>query len=1549
MMRWKSLRSAIGLAALSIGLLGAASGAEGPDKEAARMGGEDPRAREEADNAMRSGSKDKKWTSRDALKARDEARKMRVSRHLFQPGAWKSKLTLVGASMDVATAQAATVVGSGSNGVSLAAVTPTGANVWQNIGPMHIGGRTRTLLISPTNPNIMLLGSVSGGIWRTTDRGVNWAPVNDFLPNMAVSHLAQDPFDANVILAGTGESYTHTGREGAGILKSTDGGLNWNFLASTISGSSTPMKYVQHLAFSPVTRGLLFASTDVGLYRSVNGGASWTLVAPDKIYGVHFQPGNPKRMLASAVGYIRQSDDSGKTWPPVLPQPIPDGERIELAFSNSNPQIVYASVQKDAMLWRSDDGGSTWIRKFTGTGLQAMTYNVLRNQGYYDNCLWVHPTDPNTVLVGGITLWLTRDGGTTGGSVSTMGGGVHDDIHRITTDPAWNGTGNPTIYVNTDGGLYRIDDFMGSNRVASLNSTLPIVQIVGMDVMPGYGYISIGTQDNDSYLYQPNFGWQDCFTAGSHNAKSDGGETVFAPRLTGDGKIAMMTSIQELIFAMARKLVPNEALSAVRQEERMCPGETEDDPYVPCLVTVSVHEEYFKSGLGSTDKFPFYPAMVVDSNYGPGVQAKVLYGGTRLHKMDLSQQPSGSEVVRAPLTGASPSFISAIGVAPGNSQRVLVGYESGRLDGTRNLSTISATTWSTLGASALPAGRRILSIKFDPTDAKTIYVTYAGANANNIWRSRDDGATWTALKGALPSASVYDLAILPENPKVLYAATEVGLFASADGGDSWGAPESGPSLTTVRKLKYVDGKLVVGTYGRGVYQLDLKSTSLESPTGFVVTTGNLSASLSWGAVSGASGYQVEIAEGASGPWSTASQVSGTNYVHNSFPKRIPYWFRVKALAGTVPGVATTSISVYPFTPDAPANPTATAGIAKVSLAWSQVAQATSYVVERSNSATGTFTSVGSVSSASFEDINLTAGTTYYYRIVGSNALGRGTPSSVVQATPFADPAAWSDLDIGTGVGGSHTVSGQVHTVKAGGNDIWNLSDNFHFTYRKLTGDGSLSAKVSSLSIVSGSMDPWAKAGLMIREKLTPGSRHAMMEMTSGNGALFQYRQTENGGCGNNIQSGLKAPYWVKIVRQGNVLSGYQSPDGTNWSQIAGANVTLTNLPADLYIGMAVTAHSTSAVVSGVFDLAPVAPLPPPAPANFAAVPANGQISLSWSAVQGATSYEVRRWLNDPAQKILVFNGSQTSFVNTGLTNGLRYSYEVSSVNASGTGPASAAVSATVGAQIPSAPQNLRAVAGDASVSLTWDVASGATSYKVRRWATSNPSAVTETNTTTNSSSLSGLTNGTSYSFSVIATNASGSSAASATVAATPAAPQTWTEIDIDSWGGSRVVSGTTHTVKGSGSDIWNNSDQFHFSYRTLSGNGTLVAKVVSLGNTNAWAKAGLMFRETTSGNSRNVMVNVTPSNGVLLQKRMNPGEATTNTIVSGKAVPQWLKLTRSGNTFTGYLSADGTNWTQVGSPVVFGSFSSTALVGLAVTSHNSGAVTTAVFDNVTIP
>ena len=572
-------------------------------------------------------------------------------------------------------------------------------------------------------------------------------------------------------------------------------------------------------------------------------------------------------------------------------------------------------------------------------------------------------------------------------------------------------------------------------------------------------------------------------------------------------------------------------------------------------------------------------------------------------------------------------------------------------------------------------------------------------------------------------------------------------------------------------------------------------------------------------------------------------------------------------------------------------------------------------------------------------------------VMDQNPTLAGTNQDFSLVTDIATgaPSGFIDLDIGI-TGGSRVQTGNVHSIRSAGNDIWNLADQFHFAYQTLSGDGSFTAKVTSLSLVSGSLDPWAKAGVMIREKLNGGSRHAMMEVTAANGALFQYRQTENGGCGNTIQSGLKAPYWVRIVRVKDTLTGFLSPDGSAWSQIAGSRVVLPGLPTQLFAGMAVTAHTNNgSVVQGIFDLTSPPVVLPPAPTNLVAVAGSGQISLSWNAVAGATSYLVRRWGSDPIQKITVYNGSSPSFVNTGLTNGVLYNYDVATTNANGTGTPSVPVSAVVGVQLPATPTGLAAVAGNGQVSLSWNAVSGATAYTLHRWTTDSNVRVPVYTGSTPSFSNTGLTNGTTYRYQVMASNTTGGSALSAAVAASPAAPQAWTETDIATWGGSHTVSGSVHTVKGSGTDIWGTSDQFHYSYRTLSGNGSLVARVTSLGNTDPWAKAGLMFRESTAGNSRNVMVNLTASNGVLLQKRLNPGESSTNTIVSGKSVPQWLKLTRSGNTFTGFWSANGTTWTQIGSPVTFGTFGNSALVGLAVTSHNASSVATATFDNVSVP
>jgi VCBS repeat-containing protein len=157
----------------------------------------------------------------------------------------------------------------------------------------------------------------------------------------------------------------------------------------------------------------------------------------------------------------------------------------------------------------------------------------------------------------------------------------------------------------------------------------------------------------------------------------------------------------------------------------------------------------------------------------------------------------------------------------------------------------------------------------------------------------------------------------------------------------------------------------------------------------------------------------------------------------------------------------------------------------------------------------------------------------------------------------------------------------------------------------------------------------------------------------------------------------------------------------------------------------------------------------------------------------------------------------------------------------------------------------------------------------------------------------------------------------------------------------------TYTVYASGADIWGTADQFHYMYKTLSADMRITARVVSLTNTDQWAKAGVMIRETTATGSTNAFAAMTPGNGMTFQYRATTNGTSTSSNQTGLSAPYWVRLTRSGNTFTAERSADGTTWTQQGSSTSI-TMASSVTVGLAVTSHTNSATTTAVFDNVSV-
>jgi hypothetical protein len=234
----------------------------------------------------------------------------------------------------------------------------------------------------------------------------------------------------------------------------------------------------------------------------------------------------------------------------------------------------------------------------------------------------------------------------------------------------------------------------------------------------------------------------------------------------------------------------------------------------------------------------------------------------------------------------------------------------------------------------------------------------------------------------------------------------------------------------------------------------------------------------------------------------------------------------------------------------------------------------------------------------------------------------------------------------------------------------------------------------------------------------------------------------------------------------------------------------------------------------------------------------------------------------------------------------------------------------------------------------------------------NPTSVASLGTstltiTTGSSTASGT-------YTVTVTGTSGSRVHSTTVtlvinAASGGLPSGWSDADVGtpSIAGSASYSTGVFTIKGSGADIYGTADQFHFAYESVSGDQTIIDRVVSQTGANAWAKSGVMIRESTAAGASYVGLYVTPGNGVSMQYRNGTGVSATDLArQTGLSAPYWVKLMRSGNTFTGYSSANGSTWTQVGTISV--TMASAVKTGVPVCSHDNTVLNTATIDNVSV-
>jgi regulation of enolase protein 1 (concanavalin A-like superfamily) len=351
---------------------------------------------------------------------------------------------------------------------------------------------------------------------------------------------------------------------------------------------------------------------------------------------------------------------------------------------------------------------------------------------------------------------------------------------------------------------------------------------------------------------------------------------------------------------------------------------------------------------------------------------------------------------------------------------------------------------------------------------------------------------------------------------------------------------------------------------------------------------------------------------------------------------------------------------------------ANAGNGEVSLNWVASENASAYKVKRASASDGPFATIASTASLGYLDTGLTNGQKYFYTISAVNNFGEGSNSIVVNATPHSTslPSPFMDGDVGQailwtgdasdlGFTGAANFSGSTYSVTGSGLDIWTQADTFHFAYRAVSGDCTNIVRVATLQ----NTDPYGKAGIMLRESLNPDSVNAYMCVTAQNGALFTWRPTTGAASTSTGQASVAAPYWVKLVRNGNNFIGSTSSNGVTWTQVGSAAISMAQT---LFVGMAVTAHNNTLTNTSTFNSLSVISQLPAAPFHLTATLQNLSANLAWSPSLAAVNYNIKRAASqNDVYATIASDIVVTNYTDTPTPIGVTYYYMVSAVNANG--------------------------------------------------------------------------------------------------------------------------------------------------------------------------------------------------------------------------------------------------------------------------------------------
>lgn len=651
---------------------------------------------------------------------------------------------------------------------------------WQELGPFDVpssgggAGRVNCVAFHPTDANIIFVGAPAGGLWKTTNGGTSWTTSTDLLPNLGVSSIIIDPKNSNIMYIATGDADAGD-TYSVGVLKSTDGGTTWN--STGLSFTVSQNRRVNKLLIHPVNTDTVYAATSVGIYRSVDAGNIFTLVRSGNYKDLEFKPDDPSFIWACTTNRIWKSINAGTTWTNLTSFVPSNITRTTIAVTSNDPNYLYALTGNDSDnglggVYRSTDLGATMPVCSTYPNLLGWSEDGSDSggQAWYDLALAVSPTNKNTVLVGGVNIWKSTDGGFNWTlNAHWYGGGgapyVHADIHSIDFYP---GSGS-TIFTGSDGGLFKTTTTGSSWTDKSDGISIGQIYRIGCSAT-NPNLVITGWQDNGSNLYtSPN--WEQV--------------------LGGDGMDCLIDySNSNYIYGSIYYGDLYRSSDGGNNWNSIKNNISEEGGWITPYVLDPVNPQIIYAGYGNVWK---------STNRGNSWT-------------QISNFSSGNKIVSLAVSNVSSNTIYMC-----TDYNAYVTFNGGT-----NWSTITYGSGTGTGLPSLVFTGIITS----PTNQNVAWISMSGYSAGlKVYKTIDGGATWTNYSGTLPNIPANCLVYENGTNDGVYVGTDLGVFYRDAAMTDWVSFNDNLPNVIIDDLEiqYSSGKLRAATYGRGLWETELFS------------------------------------------------------------------------------------------------------------------------------------------------------------------------------------------------------------------------------------------------------------------------------------------------------------------------------------------------------------------------------------------------------------------------------------------------------------------------------------------------------------------------------------------------------------------------------------------------------------------------------------------------------------------------------------------------------------------------------------------------------